>query len=192
MEVIIPRKESIVITTIDVMNEFGVQALSTREVARREGVSESAIFKHYPKKSDLIYAVLETYSNGEQEIFDSIVKKDLEVKQAIVSFIENYTTYFQNYPAITSITQGLDEMSYHPAYKEKVKLILKNRHNFMTKLIDKGQKDGEIKYDSDKVALAEAIMGTLNGICLNWRIGNYDFSLKEHSLSAVQIILKAV
>lgn len=192
MEGIIPRKESIVVTTIDVMNEFGVQALSTREVAKREGVSESAIFKHYPKKSDLIYAVLDAYSKGEQEIFDSIVKKDLEVKQAIVSFIENYTTYFQDYPAITSIAQGLDEMSYHPAHKDQVKLIIENRHNFMTQLIERGQKGGEIKGDSDKELLAEVIMGTLNGICLNWRIGNYDFSLKEHSLSAVQIILKSV
>lgn len=188
---VIHRRESIVFTTIDVMNEYGVQALSTREVARREGISEGAIFKHFPKKKDLIMAVLEYFSKYDEDIFNSIKTKNLESKEAIFYFVEIYTTYYQNYPAITSIAQALDEMRYNPELEEIVKSILNNRLEFLTKIIEQGQCNGDIKKDVDKVTLADIIIGTLQGICLRWRVANYEFSLKKNSLQATQMILEA-
>lgn len=188
---LIHRKESIVFTTIDVMNEYGVHALSTREVAKREGVSESAIFKHFPRKKDLIIAVLDYFSKYDKDIFDSINLKNFQTKDALIYFVEVYTTYYQNYPAITSITQALDEMRYNPDLEDKVKSILNDRLEFMTKLIEQGQLNGDIKKETDKVTLADIIFGTLQGICLRWRMANYQFSLKENSLQATQMIIEA-
>ncbi|PKM95220.1 MAG: TetR/AcrR family transcriptional regulator [Firmicutes bacterium HGW-Firmicutes-1] len=189
---VIHRRESIVLTTIDVMNEYGVQALSTREVARREGISEGAIFKHFSKKKDLMIAVLEYFSKYDDDIFSSTKIEKLESKEAILNFVDIYTTYYQNYPAITSIAQALDEMRYNPELEEIVKSILNNRLEFLTKIIEQGQFNGDIKKDVDKVTLADIIFGTLQGICLRWRVDNYEFSLKKNSLQATQMILEAL
>lgn len=183
------RKESIVLTTIDLMNEFGVQALSTREVARREGITEGAVFKHYPKKTDLLIAVLDYYTKYDQDIMDSIRLKKLDPKEAIIYFIEIFSTYYQSYPAITSINQALDEMRYKPELENKVKLIFNNRLEFITSLIEEGQKKGDISIDLDKTILADIIMGAFHEICLRWRLNDYDFSLKDRCLNAIKIIL---
>ncbi|PKM49558.1 MAG: TetR/AcrR family transcriptional regulator [Firmicutes bacterium HGW-Firmicutes-7] len=186
------RKESIVFTTIDVMNEYGVQALSTREVARREGITEGAIFKHFPRKKDLLIAVLDYFTKCDEEIFNEIIENKLMSKDAIICFVDIYTTYYQNYPAITSIAQALDEMRCNPELEDKVKNILNNRLEFMIVLIEQGQVNGYISKDTDKVTLADIIIGTLQGICLRWRFENYQFSLKANSLQATQMIIDAL
>lgn len=191
MDVVSTRKESIILTTIDVMNEYGVQALSTREVARREGVSEGAIFKHFTKKNDLIIAVLDTYSKQDKVIHDSALSSELEAKEAISLLFESLALYYERYPAITSITQALEELQYNIELNDKIKAIINARRECLVTLIEKGQMKHQIKADADKNALADILVGTFNGLCLKWRMNNYDFSLKEDSHNAIQIILNA-
>lgn len=184
------RKEHIVFTTIDVMNEQGVQAVSTREIAKREGVSESAIFKHFPKKSDLIIAVLNFFSQYDQDIFESSRIKNESSIQAIRYIIETYATYYQNYPAITAISQAFDEMRNNPYLEEKVQSIVNSRLDTLSALIKEAQEAHEIHSDLDSEMLADIIMGTFNSICFKWRMVNYSFSLKDKSLDAIDLILR--
>ncbi|MBC7958555.1 MAG: TetR/AcrR family transcriptional regulator, partial [Vallitaleaceae bacterium] len=130
------RKESIVLTAIDLMNEFGVQALSTKEIAKREGISEGAVFKHYPRKSDLVLAVLDYFSKYDKDIYEAIEKRGLKPKEAIAYVIDAYATYYQGYPAITAITQAYDEMRYSPVLVGKIDAILRTRLDAFRKLVE--------------------------------------------------------
>ena len=186
---LIMRKEHIILTTIVVMNEQGVQAVSTKEIAKREGISESAIFKHYPKKADLIIAVLNYYSQYDQDIFESSRLKDLSSKQGIKYIIDKYATYYQSYPEITVVTQAFDEMRYNPYLEEKVRDIINSRLNILRVLIEEAQAENEIGDDLDSEILADIIMGSINSICLKWRMSNYTFSLKDKCLIAIDMIL---
>ncbi len=38
-------KEGLIVSTVGVLSEYGLQGLTTREVAKRQGISESTIFK---------------------------------------------------------------------------------------------------------------------------------------------------
>jgi len=187
---LILRKEHIVITTIDVMNEQGVQAVSTKEIAKREGVSEGAIFKYFPKKADLIIAVLNYFSQYDQDIFDSS-KQNQSPKQGIRYIVETYATYYQNYPEITVISQAFDEMRYNPYLEQKVKNILNSRFDILKILVKEAQETNEICKDIDSDTLADVIMGSFNAICFKWRLSNYSFSLKDKCLLAIDMILKA-
>ncbi len=187
---IILRKEHILFTTIDVMNEQGVLSFSTREIAKREGVSEGTIFKHFAKKSDLIMAVLNYYSQYDESIFESCRLKNQSPIEGIRYILEIYATYYQSYPAITVITQAFDEMKINTALEEKVRTIMQSRHGFIKGLIDEAREANEMSRDLDSEALADIIMSSFNGICLKWRMANYDFSLKENILQTVDLLLK--
>ncbi len=183
------RKDSIVKTSIEVMNEYGVQALSTKEVAKREGISEGAIFKHFPKKNDLIVATLEQYAEYDEVIFEAINQKSMDAKEAIVYFFDEFSSHYEEYPAITAIDQALDELRYNPELEERIKEVIDKRREYLLTLIEKGQRTGLIENDLDKADLVEIILGTFHGICLKWRISNYNFSLKEKTLRAIKMVL---
>jgi len=190
MPSVIHRKEKIIYTAIDVINELGVQALSTKKLAQMEKIAESTIFKHYKSKTDILSAVLEFYSQYDDDIFDSIHLKKHRGLDALRFYLDSYIRYYENYPAITSITQGLDEMRYMEVLSEKVVSIITNRRQCLAYIIEDAQALNEIQTDFDLDAYVDTIMGSVNGIIRRWRMENYTFNLYERCYIAVQLILR--
>jgi AcrR family transcriptional regulator len=185
------RKESVVLTAIEIIDRLGIQGLSTREIARRQNISEGTLFRHFKTKNDIILAVLDYFSQYDSDIFQSVALKGLSVKEAIVFFVDTYVTYYENYPAITAMTQIFDVLSREPYFAAKITRILSNRLNFLRGLIEEGQKTGQIQPDIDSDGLADIITGTCTTICLRWRMSDHRFPLRERTLSALEMILKA-
>lgn len=185
------RKESITLNAIDVMNESGFHSVSTKEVAKRSGISEGTVFKYFPKKNNLIYAVLEHYSQYDDDIFNAARSREGSPREAIIFYIDSYMTYYENYPAITVITQSYDLLGSIPELEDKVKDIFTKRLGFMQKLIEEAQKVGEICKSVNSENLSEIFTSTCRGIILKWRMNSFGFPLREKTLSAVGMLLDA-
>ena len=185
------RRESIILNTIDVINEFGIHSVSTKEIAKRLGISEGTIFRYFPKKNNLLNAVLEHYSQYDDDIFHTVREKKMPPEEAIVFYIDSYMAYYENYPAITAITQAYDMLKDIPELGDKVKSIFTNRSSFMKELIEEAQKTGVICKGVDIDNLTDIITSTYRGICLKWRMNNFDFPLREKTLNVVCMLLDA-
>jgi AcrR family transcriptional regulator len=185
------KRESIVFTTIDLINEFGIQAISTREVAKRQGISQGTVFQYFKKKSDLLNAVLDHYSLYDNDIFQTTILNKMEPKQSILFYIDTYLSYFENYPAITAVSQAYDILRDDPILGDKVKGIYDKRSNFIKSMIEEAQQAGIICREYDSSTVTDILISTCNGICLRWRINNFNFPLREKTLEAVNILLSA-
>jgi len=185
------RREAIIITSIDVIDKFGIQGLSTRKVANLQGISEGTIFKHFRTKNELILAVLDYYSQYDSDIVESIKLKKLKATEAINYFINAYAEYYQNYPQITAIRQAYDVLSCNPELKDKVKKIFLYRSKSMQVLITQSQESGNISQNIDSKKLSHIIWGSFNNVCLEWRLCGYCFPLKEYLMSITKMILDA-
>lgn len=183
------RKDRIILTTIDVMNEFGFHSVSTKEIAAREQITEAAVFKHFPKKNDLFLAVLDYYSKYDSDIYESIKIKNMSPLEAIIYYEDIYSSYYQSYPAITSVTASLNEMMYNSELAEKVQEIINTRISFMKEFILKAQENGDISDSINADILVDIFIGTRSSIYSNWRMANYSFSLKERSNQAIMTLL---
>ncbi len=185
------RREAIILTSVDIIDELGIQGLSTREVARRQDISEGTIFKHFRNKNELMIAILEHYSKYDADIAESIKLKDLKPLEAVKYYVNAYAEYYQNYPQMTAIEQAYDILSCDPLLRDKVNLIFQIRSVFLDLLIKEASKYGEIYPGIDTEKLADIIWGSFRGICLKWRLNSYGFGLKEYILSTLEMILNA-
>jgi AcrR family transcriptional regulator len=187
---IMHRKERLIITTIEIIDELGIQGLSTREIARRQGVSEATLFRHFRSKNDLLNAVLEYYSQFDSDIFQSTRMKKLHPKEAIIFYITSFTEYYENYPAITSIMHLSEVLRYEDSLKEKVVEILNRRTYFLVEMIEDAKKYGIVQPGMNSENIATIITGICREICLKWRLER-DFLLKERTLGTLALILDA-
>lgn len=185
------RKETILLNTIDVVNESGFQALSTKEIAKRSGVSEATIFKYYPRKNHLINAVLEHYSQYDSDIFYAALNRSGSPREAIIFFIDSYATYYQNYQAITAVLQAYDTLRIIPGLESKVEEIVTGRLVVMKRLIERAKDAGELGKDVDSGRLAEVLISALRGICLKWRMSGFGFSFRDECLGTANMLLDA-
>ena len=189
MSKLLHTKESLIISTIEVFSEQGLQGLTTREVAKRQGISESTIFKHYKSKNQLILAVLDYFSQYDQAIIESLSLKEFKPIQAITYFVEAYVTYYENYPEITAITLSYEGLMREVDLCAAVKRIFTKRVNTIQSLIEDAKRQNEIPKDVNTESLADLIIGLERVVVLRWRLDNYNFSLKEHTLTAIKMLL---
>lgn len=189
MSKLLHTKESLIISTIQVISEQGLQGLTTREVAKRQGISESTIFKHYKSKNELILAVLDYFSQYDQAIIESLGLKKFKPIEAITYFVEAYVTYYENYPEITAITLSYEGLMREAELSDVVKGIFTSRVSTIESLIEEAKCQKAISDYVDPKSLADLIIGLERVVVLRWRLGNYNFSLKEYTMKALKMLL---
>jgi AcrR family transcriptional regulator len=188
---LIHRKDSLILTAVEIINELGIQGLSTREIAKRQGVSEGTIFRHYKSKNELMIGVLDYYSKYDSDIMITALQKKENPQEAIIYFINAYAEYYENYPEIMAISLNYEVFACDPDLKEKVKEIFDSRMSFIRQIIEEGKKHGKFLPSVESDKLANVIKGTFRSICLEWRFSSRSFSLKKYTISTIQMVLDA-
>jgi len=185
------RRESIIISTIGVLNEVGLQNLSTKLIAKREGVSEGTLFRHFKNKTEIMIGVIDHFSQFDNAIIETSMKRELSPIETIRHFVCSYAEYYENYPEITALIQAYDSLMRDPELSDKVRLIINKRSNCIIETIKEGQKNGTIKSDISSELLEDLITGGSREICLKWRMAKFNFSVKDRTLAMLDMILNA-
>lgn len=188
----LPRKDSIVFSAVDIINDLGLHELSIRELAARQGVSEPALYRHFKSKQDIILAVLDYYSRYDSMIIKSVEEKKLGAKESILFYVNSFCEYYESYPAITAITLAYDILKYDPVVKVKIEFIRKTRVNALSNVIEGGKQKGEFSSNIDSKDFAHIILGTGMYYLLDWRMNKYNFSFKDKLVNVVKALLETV
>ena len=57
------RRDDIVSAAIDLFYEYGYQKASIRDICRRVGITQAALYYHFRNKEELLYTIIEKFSN---------------------------------------------------------------------------------------------------------------------------------
>jgi AcrR family transcriptional regulator len=188
---LLKRKDGIITSTIQALHEVGIQNLSTKEIAKREGVSEGTLFRHFKNKTEIMLSVLDHFSQYDEAIIQACVNRNTKPIETIQNYIIAYTEYYQNYPEITVIVQAYDSLLADPELSNKVKSIITIRVHFIQKVIEEAKLQGDLIDSVDSVYLSDLIVGGFRATCLRWRMEKYHFSLKDESVSMIDMLLNA-
>ncbi|WP_303869082.1 TetR/AcrR family transcriptional regulator [Acetobacterium wieringae] len=186
---LIKRRESIIVSTIQTLNEVGLQNLSTKMIANQEGVSEGTLFRHFKTKTDIMLAVVDHFSQYDDAIIETCIKKNFSPLEAIRYFYNAYAEYYQNYPEITVVIQAYDSLMCDAELAEKVSAIIYKRADFIIRTIQAAKDQNLIGAHLDPVLLENILTGGSKEICLKWRMERYRFSIKEKTAEMVETIL---
>lgn len=182
------RKERLILTTIELIDEIGIQKLTTREIAKREGVSEATIFRHYSSKNELLIGVLDYFTQYDADLLQTAKMRELKPLEALKFIINSYAEYYENYPAITSILQIFDVLRYEADLSEKILVIQQERTAILTQLIEAAVKDGKLKNTTKAQALAVMLSGFFRELCFNWRLNQCTYSLRDKTKEVFELI----
>ncbi|HHW66289.1 MAG: TetR/AcrR family transcriptional regulator [Epulopiscium sp.] len=185
------RRESIILNAIELIHEFGIHSVSTKEIARRLELSESTVFKYFPKKNDIFLAVLEQFSVYDKDLFFTSIEKSKKSspREAIIFYIDSYASYYENYPQITALMQAYELFRGIPELETKARDISLSRLENIQELIKIAQESNIIKNDIDAEILADIIYSTFIGLCFKWRIKGFRFSLRNEMRQITQLLL---
>jgi AcrR family transcriptional regulator len=185
----IPRKDRIILSAIDIIDELGIQGLSTKELASREDIAESALYRHFRSKDQIIEAVVEYFGRYDESIFNTAAKMKVPSKQKVVYYLKSYAEYYENYPAITAILHSYEVLRHEPAIEEKIRSILQSRMRNLIQLVKEAQREGQISCYHTAEELSNIITGYFLVVILDWRMDGCSYSLKKKMLDTFEKML---
>lgn len=183
------RKEHIIYCAIDIINELGIHSLSIREIARRQGVSEASLYKHFTSKKDILIGVIQYSTIYDDAIMKTIETKELSPIESIIFFVKSFGEVFENYPAMVSIMHSYYMLIYEEDTGDLIKKILNKRTEFILGLINEAKSKGELKDYLEGENLTELILSVFFFLTLKWKLNNYNFKLKERMLKDIEALL---
>lgn len=184
------RKEKVIIQAIDVLDEAGIQGLTTKELARREGITEPAIYKQFDSKQDIILAILDRFAAFDGDIRNTILEQQMTPLQGVLYYVEAYAGYYQSYPQITTVMFSFDVFRYEVETNRKMNDIMNKRYDFITELVAKGQHAGEFSREIGAADLSNIILGLLWSITCRWKMQQKGENLKEQVTKALEWVLR--
>lgn len=183
------RKDNIILAAIDIIDEKGVQGLSTKEIALKQEISESILYKHFKSLDEVMVAVLDYFSQYDDMLINTIDKKGISYKEKLLESIKSLVELYESYPALASVILNYEVFMNYSHTREKTIEIIKKRLSFIEKIIKMGQETKELEEYYTSNELANIIMGTFRNSLLNWKINGYDYSVKTEVLNLIIKIL---
>jgi AcrR family transcriptional regulator len=157
------RREAILQTAIRLFAQNGFRGTTTRELAQAVGVSEPVLYQHFPSKSDLYKAIIETLMERVEEMpWDGLGLPLDQYLSGLAASILDFHDKNSNYIRIL-LYSGLEghELSriFHERHACKV-------FEALSKGIQRRMEDGSVRADLDPTLTARAFVMMISDVGL--------------------------
>ena len=173
-----------------ILTEKGINGLTTKKLAQEMNFSESALYRHFTSKEEIIVCMLNYLAlNMDQHSIELENKNPIE---QLKNFFQNQFRFFESQPyfVIAVFSEGLLEES------EKINQAIKNlmikRMQLLKPIIQIGQEKGAIINDLDSDELIHILMGSVRLFMLKWRMSKFEFDIQTEGNKMLTSILKLI
>ena len=173
------RQKEIITIAIELIAENGIQELTIKNLSKKLGLVESAIYRHFSSKQDILLGILTIFKENKEEILKAIkAAADSPLTQLSVLFNKRFS-YFSENPAVASVIFSEDFFRNDERLSQIVYEIMETNQRIIVQIVTAGQNANEIRVDLPAKQLAFIMTGSLRLIVTQWRLSEFNFDLIE-------------
>lgn len=183
------RQVEIIEASGKILMDKGILGLTTKNLANEMNFSESALYRHFKNKEDIIILLIRYLSENIASRFEEILNSNLKPEEKLMAFFKSQLTFFKSNPhfIVIVLSEGLVD-NYESVKNEIMQLMQKNSIAF-TKVIQEGQSAKEFNPEIDTEDLVHFTMGTFRLQMLKWKLSNFGFDIEEKGMKIMKNLL---
>ena len=137
--------------------------VTTANLAKAVGVSEAALYRHFPSKAKMFEALIE-YS---EEVVFGLIKQVLDEPGGILSKIEKIMRIVLSFstknPGITRILLGDALVGEHERLRKRTDQFFQRIETQLRQVLREGELQGQLKYQGNMSQFAEILSSFIEG-----------------------------
>lgn len=159
------------------LSHDGIASLTTKNLAKEMGFSESAIYRHFKGKEDIIVALLNYLAINMDERLTATINKDVSPLDNFTAIFKNQFNFFKKnkHFIIVTFSEGLLEHSAEINDAMQHVITIKIKH--LLAIFKQAQQQNLF---TDKVKpedLIHIVMGSFRLLMFKWRMDNFKFDI---------------
>jgi AcrR family transcriptional regulator len=158
-----------------------MEALSIRELAKEVGISEAAIYRHFPSKKDILLLLIDDIETTLLDTVEQAASEKSEPLESLENVLKAHLSYVEQRRGVSLIviseTLRLADKSLGKRMFEVVNRFLSR----IEELLAQGVKSGQISQEIDLGTAALTFFAIIHTTVTLWALSNSGFSLaKRH------------
>ncbi len=183
------KQQEIIEISIELIADLGIQGFTIKNLSKRVGVTEGAIYRHFESKTEILYSILKAFQKESATVLDSACSSEEPAMEEIAKIFAHHFNYFDKKPAIAAVIFSESIFQNDNLLSKEVFKLLKMHEDALMCIINRGQLTGEIKNGTiSKVQLVRMIIGSIRYTVTKWRLSNYEFNIIDEG----NILLKNI
>jgi AcrR family transcriptional regulator len=183
------RKSQIIAQVLRLASEIGPDHMSTTDVARAVGISQPAVFRHFPTKGDLWVAVAEDVSATLREHWATAEARAQTSLERLQGLIGAQLAAISERPALPSILFSRELTVDNPPLREVFDRLLASFQSRLAAAVGEMQSEGMLRPDIDARDAAVLLASIVQGVAIRWSLGNRGFDLTGEGNRLVEVQL---
>lgn len=186
--VISDRQFEIIEAAGKILSASGVSGLTIKNLAQEMKFSESAIYRHFNSKEEIVVAMLEYLATNMDERLSKVISNQKNPQVNLEAIFRNQFVFFAKNPhfVVAVFSDGLMEAS--PKINAAILHIMQVKIKYLMPVIMQGQQQGLFTHAVASEELVHIIMGSFRLQMFKWRIANFQFDLERQGASMLHAI----
>lgn len=186
------RQAEIAAAALKLARDISPVSITTSDIATAIGVSQGAVFKHFPTKDAIWLAAMKW-------VHERLLAKLDEAARAQTSAIRSLEAVFRAHVAFVIAHPGAPRLIFHelqqPAdslVKHEVRTLLQNYRQLLLDLFKAGVKTGELPAGLDPEAAATLFVGIVQGLVMQSMLTGKPAAMKAQGEGVLGIYLRGI
>lgn len=158
------RREVTVETVIDLAAEHNPADITTGAIARRMGVTQGALFRHFPSKDAILQAVMEWVSERLLSRIDRATSAAASPLDALEAAFTAHIEFISEYPGVPRMLFGELQRAEQTVAKRMAQTLIRRYRKRLGQLVAEGKERGELVATLDDKAAVTLFIGTIQGL----------------------------
>jgi len=173
------RQQEIINAAIELIAEKGIQELTIKNLSRKIGIAESAIYRHFASKMDILLGVLAIFRDSKENLNKELQGMNATATEKLKQMLLGRFAHFSKNKALASVIFSEELFRNDRRLSDQIYEIMRANQNIIIDIIREGQLAGEFRNDVPDQELAFMITGALRLIVTHWRLSDFKLDLME-------------
>ena len=160
------RRAVTVETVIALAGERNPSDITTAAIAQRMGVTQGALFRHFPDKDAILTAVMEWVAARLLARIEKAVQSAPSPLAALEAMFLAHAAFVAEHPGVPRMLFGELQRAQDSAPRRMVQTLIRRYGERLHRLIEAGQAAGELDPGLDAEAAATLFIGSIQGLVM--------------------------
>jgi len=182
------RQQEIISTALDLISEKGIQGLTIKNLSKKLGITEPAIYRHFENKIQILIAILDLLKKNTGGIFESELNSDEPAVLKIERLFEKHFKSFAEMPSLAAVVFSEEMFRNEEKLTDKISEVIEANNKTLLTILKQGQQNNEIRSDIEAEHLVIFIMGALRLFVKKWQFAKFTFNLQKEGSKLIQSV----
>lgn len=186
------RQEEIIRATLDLAGERSVDDVTTQNIASAIGVTQGAIFRHFPSKDMIWLAVVHWVRARLMSAVDMAASQGADPLDAIERIFFTHLGFVEKYPAMPGLLFSDQLLRKNRVLKQLIKEILSSYEEKIVGLLAQAKAQGLTRADLDENSAAALFTAVIQGLVIRVALLEAKSSLLAEGRAVFPLFLNSI